>query len=198
MKVKRKLWSGLLKTCLGIVFRWYIWLSVILVYLFESPPKLAIKQNFIFQFFTNHPLLAVLLAFLFWFIVLPNNVLFHVANRFFPPAVTKKNYPKRYFDTMLTANNVLLALVGITFGLFKFSPGQIGVAESRTIVLLFVSGFSGLVAIISQITPTLQENTGGHITAFPLTKHIMFVATYFQVVLLILSLYEAYISLLTK
>lgn len=174
---------------------WYVWLSIVVVYLFESPPSLQFfAKNPVILFFGVHQLLAVLLSFLVLMLLVPNFILYQAFSRWSPKWITPIKYPKRYFDTIQTANNVLLAIVGIVLGLFKLSPGQVSFAEYRTVVLLFASGFSGLIAIISQITPQLRETKSGRLWALPLTKHIVFVATYFQVIFLVVGLSEAYLS----
>lgn len=175
---------------------WYLWVSLLFVYIFETPSQAPDISWIIPIFLRQHPLLVVLLSFLFVFIILPNWILYPILWKKGSRLVNEKNYPKKYFETTRSANNAILVIVGLVMGLFKFTGRVTSFHESRMLMLLFLSAFSGMVAIIAQITPAIKPACQrGEVKAYPLTVRIMFSATYFQIVFGVLGLFEAYLSL---
>jgi len=142
------------------------------------------------------PLLTVLGLFLIFFLLVPNWVLYPILKHMRSRWVTEEDCPERYFETIKSANATLLVIVGFLVGFFQFSGHVAGIHQTTMVTLLFMSAFSGLVATIDQITPSIKPSgIAGMVKALPLTRHLTFVATYYQVVFLVLGFLEAYLSL---
>ena len=110
----------------------------------------------------------------------------------------KADYPSKYFERLQFANNVIIATVGVTLGLFTFGASSIGIHESKMIVLLLISLLFGILGIIYQITPVIKiKDKDGDLISIPIvTVRVLFGVTYIQLIFALAGYVEAAISLL--
>jgi len=181
----------------SIVQIWYVWLSIIIVLLVQKPEfffflKSTIPSS-ILSLVSEYYLLFSVVGFLGYWALFNYLVPLVLKNSRWKDFLADKQYPKRYFDALRFSNNVIVAIVGITLGMFKLSGMVISVHESRMLTLLILSILFGLIAVITQITPRIKPCSKGYVSAPQLTRHMVYSATFLQVMFVVTGYFEAYV-----
>ncbi len=93
-------------------------------------------------------------------------------------------YPKRYFDSLRMANQVVIAVTGVTLGFFKLSDTPLSPQEVTTVQLLAASILAGVAGVVYQITPSIKpvanDRTDQYVSASVVTRYSCYIVTYLQ------------------
>ena len=108
------------------------------------------------------------------------------------------NLPKRYYDSLRTANLAIITVTGITLGIFGFSGQTPGLHLQMMFGLLLVSLVCGLLSVLWQITPNVKAASGSseEISAPKITREIIFGSTFLQIATAFAGYVEASLAII--
>lgn len=205
------------RVTVDLIKRWYFFLVGIIFFIVSDISFIleisdqVILRNGSRSFLTDYYLLVIVGGFIFFFILLPNYILGPLVDKmaksqsrcfnkyFIKGGETILKIPEKYLERIHFANNILIGIVGVTLGLFKLAgSANIGPHESRMVILLMLSLFFGVVAVIYQITPKAEPDGRGYVCLPKITRHLAYSMTFLQVTLAIGGYSEAALSLLSS